>query len=435
MMNREKYDVLVIGAGVAGLNCAINLPRDKRVLVVCKGGIRESDSFLAQGGICVLRDENDFDGYFEDTMRAGHYENNPDTVRCMIENSRDAISDLVGMGVRFARENGEFVYTREGAHSRPRILFHEDCTGREITSHVLKEARTRENIEIRTHTVMIDLICDEGNTRCFGAVLRERGTGRVCAVTADDTVLATGGVGGLFRHSTNFPLLTGDGLAVCLRHGVALEHPDYVQIHPTTLYTGKLGRKFLISESVRGEGAKLLNAKGERFVDELQPRDVVAQAIFAEMKKEGSKCVHLDMRTVNGGADTLRHHFPGIVKRCAEEGFDVFSQPIPVVPAQHYFMGGIKSDLLGRTTMKNLYAVGETCCNGVHGKNRLASNSLLEALIFAKRAAGDIAKQDKPMDETEALRAVAGLNGKDYEKPRALAREYKKAVRKEVRHE
>ena len=224
MMDTERYDVLVIGAGVAGLNCALNLPRGKRVLVVCKGGIRESDSFLAQGGICVLRDEDDFDGYFEDTMRAGHYENNPDTVRCMIENSRDTISDLVGMGVRFARENGEFVYTREGAHSRPRILFHEDCTGREITSHVLKEARTRENIEIRTHTSMIDLICDEENTRCFGAVMRESGSGRIYAVTADATVLATGGVGGLFRHSTNFPLLTGDGLAVCLKHGVALEH-------------------------------------------------------------------------------------------------------------------------------------------------------------------------------------------------------------------
>lgn len=435
MMNTERYDVLVIGAGVAGLNCALNLPRGKRVLVVCKGGIRESDSFLAQGGICVLRDENDFDGYFEDTMRAGHYENNPDTVRCMIENSRDTISDLVGMGVRFARENGEFVYTREGAHSRPRILFHEDCTGREITSHVLKEARTRENIEIRTHTSMIDLICDEGNTRCFGAVMRESGSGRIYAVTADATVLATGGVGGLFRHSTNFPLLTGDGLAVCLKHGVALEHPDYVQIHPTTLYTGKPGRKFLISESVRGEGAKLLNAKGERFVDELQPRDVVAQAIFAEMEKEGSKCVRLDMRTVDGGADTLRRHFPGIVKKCAEEGFDVFSQPIPVVPAQHYFMGGIKSDLLGRTTMKDLYAVGETCCNGVHGKNRLASNSLLEALIFAKRAAGDIAEHAERADETQTRDALNTLNENDYRKPRALAREYKKAVRREVRHE
>ena len=435
MMNTERYDVLVIGAGVAGLNCALNLPRGKRVLVVCKGGIRESDSFLAQGGICVLRDENDFDGYFEDTMRAGHYENNPDTVRCMIENSRDTISDLVGMGVRFARENGEFVYTREGAHSRPRILFHEDCTGREITSHVLKEARTRENIEIRTHTSMIDLICDEGNTRCFGVVMREGGTGRVYAVTADATVLATGGVGGLFRHSTNFPLLTGDGLAVCLKHGVALEHPDYVQIHPTTLYTGKPGRKFLISESVRGEGAKLLNAKGERFVDELQPRDVVAQAIFAEMKKEGSKCVRLDMRTVDGGADTLRRHFPGIVNKCAEEGFDVFSRPIPVVPAQHYFMGGIKSDLLGRTTMKDLYAVGETCCNGVHGKNRLASNSLLEALIFAKRAASDIAEHGERADEAQTRDALNTLNENDYRKPRALAREYKKAVRREVRHE
>lgn len=424
------FDVLIVGAGVAGLNCALHLPSDLRVLIVAKGGLKESDSFLAQGGICVLRDKGDFNGYFEDTMRAGHYENNPFTVRCMIENSRAAIDDLLSLGVRFAREeNGSLAYTREGAHSRPRILFHADCTGKEITSHLLKEAKKRANLEIRPDTTMLDLVCDEDNTRCFGAVLRDNKTGALYAVRAGNTVLATGGVGGLFRHSTNFRILTGDGLAVCLRHGVAVDHADYVQFHPTTLYSAKRGRRFLISESVRGEGAQLVNAAGERFVDELLPRDVVTQAIYAQMQKEGSEYVRLDLRTVEGGAATLESHFPGIVKRCGEEGYDVFREPVPVVPAQHYFMGGIRSDLSGRTTMSRLYAVGETCCNGVHGKNRLASNSLLESLIFARRAAEDIAENNT--DEGSMPRVVFGR----YEEFRSLAKEYQKNVLKEINRE
>ena len=390
-MNMQEYDVLIVGAGVAGLNCALHLPEEMRVLVVCKGGLKESDSFLAQGGICVLRDKGDYQGYFEDTMRAGHYENNPFTVRCMIENSRKTIEELISCGVRFARdEKGELRYTREGAHSRPRILFHADCTGKEITSHLLAQAEKRANIELRPHTTMIDLLFSEDGERCLGAALQENATGALYAVRAGNTVLATGGVGGLFPHSTNYRILTGDGVGVCLEHEIAVDHADYVQFHPTTLYTKGHGRRFLISESVRGEGAHLINREGRRFVDELLPRDAVTAAIREEMEKEGSDYVRLDLRTVEGGAETLRTHFPGIVERCREEGYDVFSEPIPVVPAQHYFMGGIRSSLSGRTTMPHLYAVGETCCNGVHGRNRLASNSLLEALIFAGRAAEDI---------------------------------------------
>ncbi|HIZ25423.1 MAG TPA: FAD-binding protein, partial [Candidatus Gallimonas intestinigallinarum] len=248
------------------------------------------------------------------------------------------------------------------------------------------------NVRLMPHTTMVDLLFDEGKTQCLGALVRDNRTGELTAVLAGNTVLATGGVGGLFRHSTNFRILTGDGVGVALEHGIAVDHPDYVQFHPTTLYTQRRGRSFLISESVRGEGAQLINAAGERFVDELLPRDVVTAAIRKEMRKEGSKFVRLDLRTVAGGEETLLHHFPGIVERCREEGYDVLSEPIPVVPAQHYFMGGVRSDLSGRTTMPHLYAVGETCCNGVHGRNRLASNSLLEALIFARRAADDIAK-------------------------------------------
>ncbi len=422
------YDVLIAGAGVAGLNCALHLPPQLKALVVCKGSLKQSDSFLAQGGICVLRGEEDFEGYFDDTLRAGHYENDRAAVRCMIENSRAAIDELISIGARFAREaDGSLSYTREGAHSRPRILFHADCTGKEITSRLLAEARKRSNITLAPYTTLADLITGDGE--CRGGVLRDNQSGKITSVPARAVVLATGGVGGLFEHSTNFRILTGDGLALSLKHGAALEHPDYVQIHPTTLYTGKRGRRFLISESVRGEGAHLLNAAGERFVDELLPRDKVTEAIYAQMKKEGSNFVRLDLRTVKGGRETLVSHFPGIVKRCAREGYDAFSAPIPVVPAQHYFMGGIKSGLSGRTTLPRLYAVGETCCNGVHGKNRLASNSLLESLIFARRAAEDIAGL-APVQGT-----LPEVREEDYSDRRALAEAYKKSVIKEVRRD
>ncbi len=419
------FDVLVVGAGAAGLNCALHLPETLRVLVVCKGGLKESDSFLAQGGICMLRGEDDFEDYFNDTMRAGHWENDPATVRCMIENSQETIRELAARGVRFAREKtGELRFTREGGHGKPRIAFHADCTGKEISSRLLAAAKGRGNIALRPETTMLDLIC--GQDGCLGAVMRENGTGKIYPVYAGATVLATGGVGGLFRNSTNMRLLTGDGLAVCYRRGVAVDHADYVQIHPTTLYGGGRGRRFLISESVRGEGARLLNAKGERFVDELLPRDLLTAAIRTQMEKEGSKFVRLDLSSVRGGKKTLLEHFPSIVRRCAKEGYDVMRDPVPVVPAQHYFMGGIRSDLWGRTTMPRLYAVGETCCNGVHGKNRLASNSLLEALIFAKRAAEDIAAG------TVSVRTDGDYDPSNYADLRKLKEQSKEKVRREV---
>ena len=425
-MKTELRETLVIGAGAAGLNCALHLPAGSDVLVVCKGGLKESDSFLAQGGICVLHDEGDAESYFEDTMRAGHYENDPATVRCMIEHSRATIDELISFGVRFAREeNGELAYTREGAHSRPRIVFHADCTGREITSRLLSAAQKRTNIELRPYTTMVDLLFAEDG--CCGAVLRDNRTHELTLVYAGNTVLATGGVGGLFAHSTNYRILTGDGVGAAVFHGVAADHLDYVQIHPTTLYAKGRGRRFLISESVRGEGAHLLNAAGERFVDELLPRDVVTAAIRREMAREGSEYVRLDLSSVRGGERTLEKHFPGILRRLRKEGLRVPEEPVPVVPAQHYFMGGVRSDLFGRTTAPHLYAVGETCCNGVHGKNRLASNSLLEAIIFARRAAEDIAAGSR----------AAGRAAWDIP-PRRLAamlRERREFVTKETHHE
>ena len=380
-----KTDILVVGSGAAGLYCALNLPKEKNVIIVTKDIASKSDSYLAQGGICVLRDETDYDSFYEDTMRAGHYENNPDSVHIMIHSSREIISDLVSFGVRFEKDGANFAYTREGAHSNSRILFHEDETGKEITSHLLEAAKNRENITIIENYTMVDLICE--NNECYGIIGHDE-NGVYSAIQADYTVLATGGIGGIFEHSTNYRHLTGDALALALKYDIRLQHIDYIQIHPTTLYTKKEGRKFLISESVRGEGAVLLNAKGERFVNELLPRDVVANAIFAEMKKEGSKHVWLSMASIP--AQEIRTHFPNICQRCLEEGYDVTKEPIPVVPSQHYFMGGIDVDRYSKTSMNRLYAAGETACNGVHGRNRLASNSLLESLVFAKRAARHI---------------------------------------------
>ena len=426
MIELEKYyDVIIVGAGVAGLNCALNLPQDKKVLLICKDTPDKSDSYLAQGGICRLVDEDDYDGYFEDTMRAGHYENDPATVECMIRNSQELIDDLVACGVRFARNpDGSLLYTREGGHSRPRICFHEDCTGREITTHLMQKVRARSNVYVVPYVTMVDIIAD-GNT-CCGIVAKDSKNGRLYRLYADYTVFASGGLGGVFENSTNFRILTGDALAICLNHGIAVDNINYIQIHPTTLYSKERGRRFLISESVRGEGAVLLDKEYKRFCDELKPRDVVTKNILAQMKKDGTDHVWLDMRPIP--REEVINHFPSIVQRCLDEGYDVFRECIPVVPAQHYFMGGIRSDLEGRTTMQRLYAVGETCCNGVHGANRLASNSLLESLIFAKRAARDIAANYSRIDLNAAARAERGLDLTKYENVPALLKSYKGIV-------
>lgn len=426
----KKYDVVIVGAGVAGLMCAMHVPADKSVLIVCKGKPSESDSYLAQGGICVMRGQSDFDGYFEDTMKAGHYENNPEAVRCMIENSQQLIAELEQCGVEFAKDKeGNFLYTREGGHRRPRILFHEDSTGLEITSRLYERVSGLKNVRLQPYITVLDIL--EENGEAAGVVAKDNVTGELYVLYSDYVVFATGGVGGLFKNSTNFRALTGDALAICMEHGVECEHLDYVQIHPTTLYSKKRGRRFLISESVRGEGAVLLNAKGERFTDELQPRDVVTAAIFKQMKEDGTEHVWLDLRPI-GDRERIVSHFPTIVRRCQEEGYDVFCEPIPVVPSQHYFMGGIKSDLKGRTTMDRLYAVGETCCNGVHGKNRLASNSLLESLIFAKRAGLDISKNYRELPVQASERAEKALDTGKYQDEKKLFREYKKKILKEM---
>lgn len=394
--NNLQADVVIVGTGVGGCFSALNLSEDLSIIMITKSDLESSDSFLAQGGICVLHDDDDYDSYFEDTMRAGHYENRKESVDIMIRGSKDVIHDLIGYGVDFAKEDGKLLYTREGAHSRPRILFHEDITGKEITSKLLAQIKTRKNIQIMEYMRMTDILISKG--ACAG-IEAETSDHKKIYIHADQTIFASGGIGGRYKHSTNFPHLTGDALDISKKHGIRLEHLDYVQIHPTTLYSKKPGRRFLISESVRGEGALLYDKNGNRFVDELLPRDVVTKAIQEQMKKDGTDHVWLSLEKIP--KEIILSHFPNIYQHCLEEGYDATKEWIPVVPAQHYFMGGIWVDSDSHTSMPNLYAVGETSCNGVHGKNRLASNSLLESLVFAKRAARKI-MSEKQMNKATA---------------------------------
>ena len=394
--NNLQADVVIVGTGVGGCFSALNLSEDLSIIMITKSDLESSDSFLAQGGICVLHDDDDYDSYFEDTMRAGHYENRKESVDIMIRGSQDVIHDLIGYGVDFAKEDGKLLYTREGAHSRPRILFHEDITGKEITSKLLAQIKTRKNIQIMEYTTMTDILISKG--ACAG-IEAETSDHKKIYIHADQTIFASGGIGGRYKHSTNFPHLTGDAIDIAKKHGIRLEHLDYVQIHPTTLYSKKPGRRFLISESVRGEGALLYDKNGNRFIDELLPRDVVTKAIQEQMKKDGTDHVWLSLEKIP--KEIILSHFPNIYQHCLEEGYDATKEWIPVVPAQHYFMGGIWVDSDSHTSMPNLYAVGETSCNGVHGKNRLESNSLLESLVFAKRAARKI-MSEKQMNKATA---------------------------------
>ncbi|MBE5750103.1 MAG: L-aspartate oxidase [Clostridiales bacterium] len=411
-----KTDIVVVGCGAAGLFFALNIPKEKNVIIVTKDALEKSDSFLAQGGICVLHDENDYDSFFEDTLRAGHYENNHESVDIMIRSSRAVINELVDYGVRFEKDGKDFAYTKEGAHSRPRILFHEDETGKEITSHLLEAVKKLPNVTLLERYTMVDII-NRDNTCC--GIIGHDEKGNYSYILSDYTMLATGGIGGLYAHSTNYRHLTGDALAIALKHNIKLKNIDYIQIHPTTFYDKAGGREFLISESVRGEGAILLNANGERFVDELQPRDVVTEAIFKQMKEEGSNHVWLSMLPIP--KEEIKSHFPHIYQHCLESGYDVTKEPIPVVPSQHYFMGGIDVDKHSKTSMERLYASGETACNGVHGKNRLASNSLLESLVFAQRAAKQICRTYKSLEFNQTIN-VDKNQYKNYKE------EYKKAV-------
>lgn len=385
-MENKYVDVLVVGSGVAGLYCALNLRQDLDVMVISKDKIDCTNTSLAQGGISVARDLDDVPFFTEDTLKAGKYKNNIQAVNVLTKESIENVDYLVSLGLNVDKdEDGNWDYTKEGAHCVNRIIHTQDNTGENVEKTLVKNSFQRKNIRISEDTFLVDII--ERNNKCIGAILLK--DKEQINVFAKFVVLACGGIGGLYKNSTSQRILRGDGLAVALRHEIELKDINYIQIHPTAFYDESGDeRRFLISESVRGEGGKLYNINGERFVDELQPRDVVSDAIFNEMKKTNTPYVYLDISFLN--EEYLKNRFSTIYNKCLEKGTDITKGPIKVSPAQHYFMGGIKVDLNSKTSMKNLYAVGETACTGIHGANRLASNSLLEGLVFSKRAAKDI---------------------------------------------
>ncbi|EJT5936629.1 L-aspartate oxidase [Clostridium perfringens] len=382
---KRVADVLIVGSGVAGLYASLNLREDLEIIMVSKKSVNLCNSSLAQGGIAVARGKEDFQSFIEDTLKAGKYENNIDSVRVLVEESMDNINKLMDLGANFEKDENGVLFTKEGAHEINRIVYHKDITGKHVEDILLENVKRRKNIKIIEDCEMVDIY--HRDNRCIGALFNK--DGQTLSIYAKVVILATGGIGGLFKKSTNERIITGDSIGVAIRNNIEIKDLSYIQIHPTAFFSKKSEEKrFLISESVRGEGGKLINCNGERFVDELLPRDIVSKKIYEEMKKTNSNNVFLDVSFME--KSFLQKRFPNIYNKCLEEGIDISKEPIPVAPAQHYFMGGIKVDLNGKTSMENLYAFGETSCTGVHGANRLASNSLLEALVFSRRGALEI---------------------------------------------
>lgn len=376
-------DVLIIGSGVSGLYCALNLRRDLNILVVCKDKISCSNTYLAQGGISVARGREDISAYIEDTLKAGKYKNDLDAVKVLTSESIENINSLIQMGVQFDRnEDDSLNFTKEGAHSINRIVHTKDNTGENIAKILIQKVKERENINVYEDTYCVDII--EKDKKCIGAILIRED--EQVNIYSKAVVMATGGIGGLFNNSTNQRILTGDGIAAAVKHNVDLKDMNYIQIHPTAFYEEDTNqRRFLISESLRGEGGILTNVRGERFINELLPRDVVSEAVYRQIRETGTPYVNLDIRFL--GKDYIVERFSTIYEECLKRGTDITKECIKVSPAQHFFMGGIKVDLHSKTSMENLYAVGEASCTGIHGANRLASNSLLEGLVFSRRAA------------------------------------------------
>jgi L-aspartate oxidase len=376
-------DFLVIGAGVAGLRAAIELAPAGRVLVVAKDTLRESSSEYAQGGIAVaLSDDDEVILHEQDTLAAGDGLCDERAVRVLVEEGPAAIQQLIDWGAQFDRSGGRLSFTREGAHSRSRVLHaHGDSTGQEIARTLHCTAAALRNISFRSYAATTDLLTDGGTVT--GALVYDAATHRLAPIHARCVLLATGGLGRVFRETTNPNVATGDGVAMAWRAGAVISDLEFVQFHPTALHV-KGAPRFLLSEALRGEGAYLRNAEGERFTDELAPRDVVSRAILAEMRRTGAPHVFLDL--THRGAEFVERRFPRIHQTCARYGVDIARQPAPVHPAAHYGMGGVRSALDGRTSLERLFAAGEAASTGVHGANRLASNSLLEAVVFGARA-------------------------------------------------
>lgn len=388
---KDKYDVLIVGSGVAGLYGALSFPPDVQILMVSKKERHQSNSSLAQGGVaCVLSFENDsYDLHIEDTLIAGRRENDLDAVTQLVHEGPGDVLRTIDYGVDYDRDkDGNLIKTLEGGHSRRRIVHHKDTSGKELVDKLLTAVEKLPNVTIadETQVTHIDRI-----TNGFRAELMRGNDFKT--VFASFCLLASGGIGRVYQYTTNPSVATGDGIRFAYEMGAAIKNISYVQFHPTA-FNGPNREQFLISEAVRGEGAYLLNDNKERFMDrydkrlELAPRDVVSRAIILESRRLGSNNFYLDIRYK--GEEYLKNRFPGIFAGCLEQGVDISKDLIPIFPCQHYLMGGIEVDLNARTTLPRLYAAGECSCTGVHGRNRLASNSLLEALVFSRKAAQDI---------------------------------------------
>lgn len=403
-------DFLVLGSGIAGLSFALNVAEHGRVALVTKKDDTESNTNYAQGGIASVTSRSDsFDLHIRDTLTAGAGLCNEEAVQILVTEGPERVRELVELGVRFTTEktpDGEksFALGREGGHSKRRILHAADLTGREIERALVVQAKQQVNIRLFEHEYAIDLIMrrEDGKLTCHGAYVLDTETEEITTFRAKITMLATGGAGKAYRHTTNPDIATGDGVAMAYRAGADIANMEFIQFHPTTLCHPD-ARSFLISEAVRGEGGVLRLKDGSTFMENyhemgcLAPRDVVARAIDAELKKSGDECVFLDITHLD--SLSVKKRFPNIYHKCFSVGIDITKDWIPIVPAAHYSCGGVLTDVNARTSAERLYACGEVACTGVHGANRLASNSLLEAVVFAYRAAEDsrrLAKADQP---------------------------------------
>lgn len=398
-----SFDILVIGSGLAGQSAALRLAQTCKVGLISKRALEDSASSWAQGGIAAVLDSQDsIEAHIRDTITAGAFLNDPEVTRFVIENARHVIDWLVEQGVPFTRDEAGYHLTREGGHSARRVIHVADTTGLAVQDILTRKVREHPNISVLERHIAIDLITGDklglAKKRCYGAYALDSDSGEVLTVGASHTLIATGGAGKVYLYTTNPDTSTGDGIAMAWRAGCRVSNMEFIQFHPTCLYHPQ-AKSFLISEAVRGEGALLRLPDGTRFMPahdaraELAPRDVVARAIDFEMKKRGLDCVYLDIS--HKSKEFLSEHFPNILARCLKLGIDISLEPIPVVPAAHYTCGGIITDLRARTDIPGLYAAGEASCTGLHGANRLASNSLLECLVFAEAAVRDILEQAK----------------------------------------
>ncbi len=395
----KEFDFVVLGSGIAGLSFALKAADKGSVALVTKRGRADSNTAWAQGGVaCVTSDEDSFELHIRDTLVAGAGLCHEDAVRAVVTGGPDRIAELVGLGMHFDRRetNGEneLDLGKEGGHSKRRILHYQDSTGMEIERTLLEQISNHPRIDVMENHMAVDFITTGKlgyamQNSCVGVYVLNEATGEVETLRSDVIVLATGGCGKIYLYTTNPDVATGDGVAMAWRAGATISNMEFIQFHPTCLFHPEV-KSFLISEAVRGEGGVLIDARGKRFMEhhnpqkELAPRDIVARAIDAEMKRSGSKCVFLDI--THKPSEFVKSRFPHIYETCLENGIDITKEPIPVVPAAHYQCGGVKTDLNGETSLRGLFAIGEVACTGLHGANRLASNSLLEGLVLAGSA-------------------------------------------------